>query len=95
VDKPTTKQELVALCENAQATQKYDTIYNNSEPLVSSDFRQTTYSTIIDHRFIDVINHNTIKIVLWYDNEWGYSSKVLDIIDLFQRRKHENHSKQF
>jgi len=87
VDKPTTKDELIALCEKATDTQKHDTIQNNYEPLVSCDFKQTRYSCVIDHRFTDVKNKHMIKIVLWYDNEWGYSSKVLDIIGLYQKEK--------
>lgn len=92
VDKATTKKELIALCQHTQSTQKHDIIQNNFEPLVSCDFKQTAYSTIIDHRFTDVKNKHMIKIVLWYDNEWGYSSKVLDTIGLFQRRDYENNS---
>ncbi len=87
VDKPTTKDELIALCEKAKDIQKHDTIQNNYEPLVSCDFKQTRYSSVIDHRFTDVKNKHMIKIVLWYDNEWGYSSKVLDIIGLYQKEK--------
>ena len=58
--------------------QNVKVIHNNTAPLVSLDFLQSEYSAIVDHRWTDVINGNLLKIVLWYDNEWGYSSRVVD-----------------
>tara|TARA_B100001123_G_scaffold135361_2_gene157021 strand:- start:28279 stop:29343 length:1065 start_codon:yes stop_codon:yes gene_type:complete len=55
-------------------------IHNNYDALVSTDFIKTNYSVIVDHRFIQVKN-NYIKLMTWYDNEWGYSSRVVDLID--------------
>ena len=49
------------------------------ESLVSIDFLGTTKSAIIDARRTKVLNKRMVKLVLWYDNEWGYSSKTLDI----------------
>jgi len=49
------------------------------ESLVSIDFLGTTKSVIIDARRTKVLNKRMVKMVLWYDNEWGYSSKALDI----------------
>ena len=51
----------------------------NKEALVSQDFIQTEFSSCLDLRFLTVLN-NHLKFSLWYDNEWGYSSKVLDLI---------------
>lgn len=51
----------------------------NEKALISSDFIKTKYSCFFDFRFLNV-NNNFAKFVLWYDNEWGYSSKVLDLI---------------
>ena len=50
-----------------------------TERLVSSDHLGTTKSVIIDSNFIDVIDANLIKMIIWYDNEWGYSNRVVDI----------------
>ena len=47
------------------------------EPLVSSDFIGNSYSCIVDERWINIINNNLIKCVLWYDNEFGYSSNII------------------
>tara|TARA_B100001029_G_C15062125_1_gene459449 strand:- start:1860 stop:2516 length:657 start_codon:yes stop_codon:yes gene_type:complete len=54
-------------------------IKNNFDPLVSNDFIRSDYSVIIDHRFLTVSN-GYIKCLSWYDNEWGYSSKVIDLV---------------
>ena len=80
VEKDIDKESLIRLCEDAQDQQKYRVIYNSTEPLVSGDFTQCKYTSIIDHRFTDVIQKKMIKLVLWYDNEWGYASKVVDIV---------------
>lgn len=66
---------------NFEKNQKFPIILNNFEPLVSSDFKKENYTTIIDHRFMAVRN-NMIKLLLWYDNEWGYASKVVKILEL-------------
>lgn len=49
------------------------------ERLVSIDHLGTSKSLIIDENFIEVLNSKFLKIILWYDNEWGYSNRVLDI----------------
>jgi len=74
------KEHLVQLLQNYESNQKYKIVLNNSCPLVSSDFQGEEYTSIIDHRFIDVIKNSMIKLVIWYDNEWGYASKVVDIV---------------
>jgi glyceraldehyde 3-phosphate dehydrogenase len=51
----------------------------NKEALVSHDFLQTQSSCFLDLRFLKILD-NHLKFTLWYDNEWGYSSKVLDLI---------------
>ena len=63
-----------------QINQQFKIIFNNYETLVSSDFKKENYTSIIDHRFTDVKMNKMIKLVLWYDNEWGYSNRVADLI---------------
>ena len=75
-----TKDDLLELCKNYESNQKFNIILNNNELLVSSDFEKQDYTTILDHRFTDVKMGKMIKLVLWYDNEWGYASKVIDIL---------------
>ncbi len=49
------------------------------EPLVSSDFRGDTHSSIIDGLTTQVLGNTMVKVVAWYDNEWGYSCRVSDL----------------
>ncbi len=49
------------------------------EPLVSVDFKQNPYSSIVDGPFVKVQSGNLIKVLAWYDNEWGYSNRVVDL----------------
>ncbi|MFA6294251.1 MAG: type I glyceraldehyde-3-phosphate dehydrogenase [Victivallales bacterium] len=57
------------------------------QSLVSIDFLGTSKSVIIDARRVKVLNERMVKMVLWYDNEWGYSSRVLDIARMVAGRK--------
>lgn len=81
VEKNTSKEELINLFENYSKVQKYNIIFNNYNRLVSSDFAQCDHTSIVDHRFTEVLQSKMIKIILWYDNEWGYASKVIDIVN--------------
>jgi glyceraldehyde 3-phosphate dehydrogenase len=51
-----------------------------SEPLVSIDFKGNDCSAIVDMDNIFVIEKNLVKVLAWYDNEWGYSCRVRDLI---------------
>ncbi len=74
------KDEIINLFEECEKNQKFPVFLNNYDPLVSSDFKQENKTTIIDHRYTDVKNSNMIKLLVWYDNEWGYASKTIDIL---------------
>ena len=52
------------------------------EPLVSSDFRGNTHSCIIDGLSTMVMEDRMVKIMGWYDNEWGYSCRTADLCAL-------------
>lgn len=52
----------------------------SDEPLVSVDFTTSPYSSIVDAELTMVIDGNMAKIISWYDNEWGYSSRVVDLV---------------
>ena len=51
------------------------------EPLVSSDFKGDDRSSIVDAEMTRVIGGNCVKVIAWYDNEWGYSCRVRDLIN--------------
>ena len=80
VNKECHKEKLIELLQNYEKNQKSKILLNNTCALVSSDFQGEEFTSIIDHRFIDVKKNKMIKLVIWYDNEWGYASKVVDIV---------------
>jgi glyceraldehyde 3-phosphate dehydrogenase len=61
------------------------------ECLVSIDHQGTNKSAIIDAVRTKVLNERMIKMVVWYDNEWGYSNKVVDIARLITKKSGDNH----
>ena len=84
VEKASSKEEIIDIFEEYENNQEFKVMLNNNEPLVSSDFKKEKYTTIIDHRYTDVKNGKMIKLLLWYDNEWGYASKVVDILKFYK-----------
>ncbi len=52
------------------------------EPLVSCDFRCSDVSTTVDAALTMVMGDDMLKVVAWYDNEWGYSQRVVDLAEL-------------
>ena len=50
-------------------------------PLVSTDILQNSHSSIYDASSTQIVNKNHIKVVCWYDNEWGYSNRVVDLLE--------------
>ncbi len=83
----TDRAEIIAIFEEMEKNQDIKVIHNNIDPLVSLDFLQSEFSAIVDHRWTDVINDNLLKLVLWYDNEWGYSSRVVDQVHYVSERE--------
>jgi len=51
--------------------------------LVSVDFRGNPNSAIVDSEYTRVVGSNCVKVLAWYDNEWGYSCRCRDLIKLF------------
>jgi len=52
----------------------------SEEPLVSTDLNGNPHSSIVDSSVTKVIEGKMAKVIAWYDNEWGYSSRILDLI---------------
>ena len=66
----------------AESDQMRGILGYTDEPLVSSDLRQDPRSAIVDGLSTMVIGENLVKVIAWYDNEWGYSCRVADLIAL-------------
>jgi len=82
VEKKTTKDEINAALKKASESGPLKGYlgYEESE-LVSADFRGDARSSIVDALSTMVIGGNLVKVLSWYDNEWGYSSRVHDLIN--------------
>ncbi len=79
IEKPTTTEELLAALREAAAGPMKGILGVSDEPLVSMDFKGDPRSSIIDAQFTQVLGGNMVKVITWYDNEWGYSNRVADL----------------
>jgi len=86
VEKPTTAQEVNSLFKQAAETNLKGILDYTEEPLVSVDFKGNTHSSIIDGLSTMVMD-DLIKAVAWYDNEWGYSVRVSDLIAYIDKKE--------
>jgi glyceraldehyde 3-phosphate dehydrogenase len=80
VDKQTTTEEVNRVLKDAANEELQGILAFSEEPLVSCDFRKNSNSSIVDAEYTKVIGGNLIKILSWYDNEWGYSCRVRDLV---------------
>jgi len=79
--KKVTKEEVNAALKKASEGPLKGILGYTEEPLVSIDFKGDTRSSIIDGLSTMVLEDNMVKVVSWYDNEWGYSNRVVDLIE--------------
>lgn len=73
------------LKEAAEGSMKGILAYNDL-PLVSSDYRATNVSSIVDGSLTIVMGGDMVKVIAWYDNEWGYSQRVVDLAELMAKK---------
>jgi glyceraldehyde 3-phosphate dehydrogenase len=79
IEKPATKDEMIAAFEEAANGRMKGVLGVSHEPLVSMDFKGDSRSSIVDVEMCQVMGGTMIKVVTWYDNEWGYSCRVADL----------------
>lgn len=79
-------RDILELFEKMETDQHWPIVHNNWEPLVSLDFKKADFAAVIDHRWTNVLQGHMLKLVLWYDNEWGYAARVLDQIKLVEHK---------
>jgi|APSaa5957512622_1039677.scaffolds.fasta_scaffold03583_4 glyceraldehyde 3-phosphate dehydrogenase len=84
LEKNTSADEIKMLFSRYEAKQQWRTFQNSEDPLVSIDYKGSPYAANIDHRWTVVEGGKRLKMVLWYDNEWGYASQVVDIVKLLE-----------
>jgi glyceraldehyde 3-phosphate dehydrogenase len=78
--KKVTKQELNAALKAAAEGPMKGILYYTGDPIVSSDVKGDSHSSIVDGLSTMVMDGDFVKVVSWYDNEWGYSNRVVDLI---------------
>jgi len=85
-EKSTTTEEVNAAFKQAAAGPLKGILLYSEEELVSKDYTGCPYSSIVDAGFTKVIDGNLVKVVAWYDNEWGYSCRVRDLVKFVAAR---------
>jgi len=79
-ERATTKEEVNAAFAAAAAEGPLMGILDYTEdPIVSSDIVKSTYSSVFDSGLTSVIDGTQVKVVSWYDNEWGYSTRLVEL----------------
>jgi glyceraldehyde 3-phosphate dehydrogenase len=86
VEKETTTEEVNKALKNAANEELRGIMAFCEEPLVSIDYRKNPNSSIVDAEYTKVIGGRLIKILSWYDNEWGYSCRVRDMIKIIAKK---------
>lgn len=86
VERPTSTEEVNGALKDAANGELKGILQFSEEQLVSSDFKGNPYSSIVDAEYTKVLNGNLIKILSWYDNEWGYSCRVRDLIKFLAKK---------
>jgi glyceraldehyde 3-phosphate dehydrogenase len=82
VGRETSVDELNAAFRAAEAGPMKGILGVSDEPLVSTDFRGDARSSIIDSASTMVLGGTMVKVIAWYDNEWGYSCRCADLIQM-------------
>jgi len=80
--KKTTVEAVNAAFKKAAKSARWKGILGVSEvPLVSSDFIGTSLSSVVDAEMTRVVDGDLVKVLAWYDNEWGYSVRLMDMVE--------------
>jgi glyceraldehyde 3-phosphate dehydrogenase len=80
LDKPTTTEAVNAALKAASEGSLKGILGYTEDPVVSTDMLHNPNSSIVDAQLTKVLDGNLVKVVAWYDNEWGYSTRVVDLI---------------
>lgn len=81
IEKSTTAEEINKKFKEASVTTMKGILGYEDRVLVSSDYIGSSYSCIFDANYTKVVNGNLVKIFGWYDNEWGYSTRLVDLVE--------------
>jgi glyceraldehyde 3-phosphate dehydrogenase len=84
--KPATAEEINAAMKAAAEGELKGILEFTMDPVVSTDMMQNPHSSIVDGLLTKVLDGNLAKVVSWYDNEWGYSMRVLDLCKFMAKK---------
>ncbi len=87
VDKDATKEAVNDAMKKAAEGAMRGILAYSEEQLVSADFRRNSHSSILDAEYTNVMDGKLVKLLSWYDNEWGYSCRVVDLIKFIAERQ--------
>jgi glyceraldehyde 3-phosphate dehydrogenase len=77
-ERPVTVEEINAIFEEEAATEKYNNVLSTTtEPLVSSDIVKNPYASTVDLSMTRVVDGDLLKVMTWYDNEWGFTNQMI------------------
>ncbi|HZT39417.1 MAG TPA: type I glyceraldehyde-3-phosphate dehydrogenase [Bryobacteraceae bacterium] len=82
----TTAQEVNEALKEAANNGLKGILGYTEDPVVSSDLMHDPHSSIVDAEMTKVLDGNLVKVVAWYDNEWGYSKRIVDLIEFLGRK---------
>jgi glyceraldehyde 3-phosphate dehydrogenase len=80
--KDATKEQINEAFKKASKTYLKGVLDVTDEPLVSSDFIGNNFSSIVDAELTEVVGGNLVKVIAWYDNEWGYANRLVEMIQI-------------
>jgi glyceraldehyde 3-phosphate dehydrogenase len=86
VDKSTTTEEVNGALKAAAEGALKGILAYTTDPVVSTDMMRNPNSSIVDSELTKVLDGNLVKVVSWYDNEWGYSCRVVDLIAFLTKK---------
>jgi glyceraldehyde 3-phosphate dehydrogenase len=86
LEKKTTAEDVNAAFKEAADGALKGLLEYVTEPLVSIDFRGNPHSSIIDSQYTKVMDGDFVKVLSWYDNEWGYSNRCVDLLRLIAKK---------
>src|SRR6266404_773097 len=86
LSRSTTTEDVNAALKSAARDGLKGILAYTEDPVVSSDMMRNPNSAIVDAGMTKVLDGNLVKVVAWYDNEWGYSSRVVDLIALLAKK---------
>ena len=87
LEKPTTAEEVNDFFRKTSRMPEFENLIDYSdEPLVSIDFKGNRHSSIVDTELTQMIGGTTLKLICWYDNEFGYASRLVDMLGLMAKQ---------